>query len=304
MVGQSEPMRRLFGLIRKVAANDTPALILGETGTGKELVANALHQLSKHSPYMFWAMNCAAISPQLVESELFGHERGAFTGATDLRRGAFEQAGRGTLFLDEVGELSLDVQSKLLRVLETQKIRRVGGGEEIPVKCRIVAATHRHLIEEVQKKRFREDLYYRLFVMPIEVPPLRNRNGDILSISERFLQEMSPERPPLLTEEARQKLLSHRWPGNVRELKNVILRSVMLSEGETINPHHLVFLPHSMESGESPQEVPARTMEEMEREMILQKLKETEWNKAKAARKLGIATSTIFKKIKEYGLKE
>jgi len=298
MVGQSPRMKELFSLIRRMADNPATALILGETGTGKELIANALHTVSKRVRLPFVALNCAAISPQLVESEIFGHERGAFTGATDQHPGAFEQAGGGTLFLDEIGELSLDLQSKFLRTLEVQKIRRVGGKEEIPIRCRLVAATHRNLMEEVKRGKFREDLYYRLFVMPIEIPPLRQRREDIPSLVDHFLKEMRPGSPLRISKGAVKKLGEHLWPGNVRELKNVILRAALLAGEEEIQESHTVFLPHAFaENAQEP-----RTIAEMEKGMILEKLKQTNWNKAAAARELGLATSTIFKKIKEYDL--
>ncbi len=300
LVGHSKKMQELFKLLQKVAAADTSVLILGETGTGKELVAQAIHHFSKSPLLPFVPVNCAAISPQLVESELFGHERGAFTGAIDRHPGAFEQARGGTLFLDEVGELSLDVQSKLLRALEAKKLRRVGGEEEIAVKCRVVAATHRNLPEEVKKGSFREDLYYRLYVMPIEIPPLRQRREDIPLLVDFFLDQMRPGLPPSITEPALAKLQNHFWPGNVRELKNVMLRAALIASDQTIGPEQIVFLPHAIsEENREP-----RTIDAMEKEMILKVLKETSGNKAAAARQLGIATSTIFKKIKEYGITE
>lgn len=303
MVGISGKMREVFRLIEKVAPSQATVLILGETGAGKELVAGALHQLSKRSALPFVALNCAAISPNLIESELFGHEKGAFTGALQTHAGAFEQAAGGTLFLDEIGDLSLDLQSKLLRSLESLKIRRVGGQAELPVKCRIVTATHRNLMQEVKAGKFREDLYYRLFVIPIELPPLRQRREDIPSLARHFInqmRQMRPESPPAVTKEALGKLQEHLWPGNVRELKNVILRAILLADDGPVEAHHIVFLPQAVsEAAPEPQ-----TLVEMEKEMILQKLKATGWNKAAAARELGLATSTIFKKIKDYGLKE
>lgn len=298
MIGATKEMRGLFSLIGQVASSSAAVLILGETGTGKELIAGALHNLSKRAKLPFVAVNCAAISASLVESELFGHEKGAFTGAVARHPGAFEQAGRGTIFLDEIGELSLDLQSKFLRALEVRKIKRVGGREEIPVHCRIVAATHRDLVEAVREKKFREDLYYRLFVMPLDVPPLRKRRDDIPLLVEAFLREMQPEGPLRISRDAIKKLKEHLWPGNIRELKNVVLRAALLARGGKILPENIVFLPHAVAdvAGEP------KTIAEMERQMIQQKLEAHDWNKAAAARELGIAVSTMFKKIREYGL--
>jgi len=303
MIAVSQKMKDLFSLIEKVAPSSASILILGETGTGKELIANALHQLSKRVMLPFVPVNCAAISPNLVESELFGHEKGAFTGAIQIHQGAFEQAGGGTLFLDEIGELSLDLQSKLLRTLEVQKIKRVGSQQETSIKCRIVAATHKNLVRAVKEKEFREDLYYRLFVVPIETPPLRQRREDIPPLVEHFLREMKPEHPPKLARKAMEKLEGHLWPGNIRELKNVILRATLLSGDDEIDADRIVFLPLSFSGSDGDTKEP-QTIAEMEKEMILQKLKNNNWNKAAAARELGLATSTIFKKIKEYELKK
>ena len=300
LIGGSKPMQKLFELIRKLADSPATVLISGETGTGKELIANALHQLSKRELLPFVPINCASISPTLMESELFGHEKGSFTGAGERHTGAFEHAGGGTIFLDEIGEMSLDLQAKLLRTLEAQKIRRVGGNQEIPVACRMIAATHRNLTQWVKQGKFREDLYYRLYVMPVEVPPLRQRRNDIPLLAEFFLRQMRPESTPRLSKAAIRKLTDHLWPGNVRELKNVILRATLLSEEAVIDAQELILLPQPV--GEDRQE--PRTLQEMEKGMILEKLRENGWNKAAAARALGIASSTIFKKIEEYGLKE
>lgn len=300
LLGISPVMKKVFQLVGKVADSEATVLLLGETGSGKEVVAQAIHRTSKRALLPFVPVNCAAISPQLVESELFGHEKGSFTGATQLHRGAFEQAEGGTLFLDEVGEIPLDLQPKLLRALESLKIKRVGGEKEIFVKCRVIAATHRNLTRVVQEGGFREDLYYRLFVMPVEIPPLRQRREDIPLLAEHFLCQMRPDEGAAISREASEKLKNHLWPDNVRELKNVILRSALLAGSEGIQGEHIVFLPQSVsEEKQEPQ-----TIGEMEKEMILEKLRQTDWNKAAAARELGLAVSTIFKKIKEYDLKK
>lgn len=295
LVGASEPMRRLYTKIQRVAPTDLTVLIQGETGSGKELVARAIHDLSLRAPKPFVALNCGAISQNLIESELFGHERGAFTGAVGRHPGAFEQALGGTLFLDELGELPLNLQPKLLRVLENQTLRRVGGTEDLRVDVRVVAATHRNLREEVAKGTFREDLYFRLYVVPLAVPPLRERSEDIGLLSRHFVSQSKGNRPVRLSEGAVQKLAQHAWPGNVRELKNVILRSMVFSEEDEISPEEI-----QLGEGSLGVQAGAINLMEVEKGKILEALEKTGGNKTKAAELLGIAKSTLFKKLKEY----
>lgn len=236
LVGSSAPMRALRALIERVAKTDSTVLILGESGTGKELVARSLHQCSPRSGRPFVAVNCGAIPAELMESELFGHERGAFTGAQGLRKGRFELAGKGTLFLDEIAEMSPALQVKILRVLQERSFERVGGTETLPAQARIVAATHRNLEQEIQLGRFREDLFYRLHVVPIELPPLRDRGEDILILADAALRRLDREGLGFvrLGEGVAQALLAYSWPGNVRELLNLMERLVILHAGSTV----------------------------------------------------------------------
>ncbi len=296
LVGKSDAMRRLFSKIQLTAPHESTVLIHGETGSGKELVARALHELSarKSGPYVI--LNCGAISPNLIESELFGHEKGSFTGAVNRRLGAFEQAQGGTLFLDEVGELPLELQPKLLRVLENQTLRRVGGDADIPVNVRVLAATHRLLAEEVKAGRFREDLFFRLYVIPLNLPPLRERRDDIPLLVAHFLRLSKVNPPKIISTAAMQKLKNHSWPGNIRELKNVLLRSLIFCEGNEILPEHLQMMEENISSSSS------LNLEENEKQKIVEALKTTQGNRAQAADMLGIAKSTLFKKIKDYGL--
>jgi transcriptional regulator with GAF, ATPase, and Fis domain len=230
MIGKSVKIRELFARLERIAATDATVLITGETGTGKELVAEAVHECSPRAVRPFIVLDCSAIPPNLVESELFGHERGAFTGATSAYAGAFERADTGTLFLDEIGELTLDLQPKLLRVLERKEIRRIGGSKMIPTDIRVIAATNRELGVEVNRGRFREDLYYRLAVARVHVPPLRDRKEDIPLLVEHFLATLPGGEKTALRPETLELMAKHEWPGNVRELRNVIERAVLLSE--------------------------------------------------------------------------
>lgn len=238
MVGESRAMRGVFSQILKVAATDATVLLLGESGSGKELVARGIHEKSSRAGGPFVTVNCAAIPAGLLESELFGHEKGAFTGAVARQIGKFEQAGGGTLFLDEIGDMPVTIQAKILRALETRQIARLGSGRDVPVDARIVAATHRDLPGMIRQGTFREDLFHRLNVFPLHLPPLRERREDIPILAERFLESQCPGRT--LSVEALQRLLAHDWPGNVRELKNTIERAAVLGAGETvITPAHL-----------------------------------------------------------------
>ncbi len=297
MIGQSPLMQKVFEEIEKVAPTEAAVVILGETGTGKELVAQAFHRLSLRKEAPFIPLNCSAISPHLIESELFGHERGAFTGAIGRHPGAFEQAEGGTIFLDEIGELPLEMQPKLLRVLEEGRFRRVGGIQEIHINVRVIAATHRNLEAFVQEGKFREDLFFRLYTVPIFLPSLRERSSDIPFLAEYFLRRVQPpEEGKTFSPEAIQRLVSHPWKGNVRELKNVITRSLLLAPGDLIQAEDIRI------SSEDLEERPL--LQSVERQAIVSALKENEWNKNRTARALAMAKSTLFYKIKEYRIKE
>jgi len=243
LIGGSTAMRKIYTIIEKIAPTDVTVIIEGESGTGKELVAAAIHEKSKRAKKAFVVFDCSAVAESLIESELFGHEKGSFTGATGLRQGAFELADSGTVFLDEIGELNIDMQPKLLRVLESRTIRRVGGDRALPIDVRVVAATNRNLESEVKKGGFREDLFYRLNVVPIYLPPLRKRKEDIPMIVDHFIEAHNQENPTRLVEgvsaSAMELLLSYDWPGNVRELKNTISRALSFMEGSQILPEDI-----------------------------------------------------------------
>jgi len=305
MLGQSEVMRRLFGTIRRTATSDVPVLVLGETGTGKELVARALHDLGRRAGGPFVAVNCGAISRDLVESELFGHVSGAFTGATSNRKGAFREAHGGTLFLDEIGDLALPSQVRLLRVLETARVRPVGADREASGDVRLLAATHRNLVREVSEGRFREDLFFRLNVMALLVPPLRDRREDISLLSRHFMDTVI-DRPVRIDGAAMEKLTAHSWRGNVRALRNCLLRASLLCDGDLIRSGDVQFDPVQA-SGPDPllgmrQEEVAGLLEEAERAAVVKALEACDGNKMAAARMLGIAKSTLHTKLKKYGM--
>lgn len=295
MVGVSPSMQKVFQMIDKVAATDMTVLVMGETGTGKELVARSIHDRSSRERKAYVALNCGAISPQLIESELFGHERGAFTGSAGRHTGVFEQARGGTLFLDEVGELPLELQPKLLRVLEERKFRRVGGTEEIGADVRVVAATHRNLETMSREGKFREDLYFRLFSIPISLPPLRERTEDIPLLVNYFLETLQTTSEKMISEEALKKLMQYPWRGNIRELKNVITRTLLFAEGDMIHPQDILFLSEATPVTKS-------SLQDIEKDAIVSALKENKWNKKETAESLGIAKSTLFHKIKEYNI--
>ncbi|MBI2082790.1 MAG: sigma 54-interacting transcriptional regulator [Deltaproteobacteria bacterium] len=302
LVGKSQKMKEVYEWLRKAAPLSAPVLISGETGTGKELVAHALHELSERVRGPFVALNCGAISPQLIESELFGHEAGAFTGASGRHAGAFEQAARGTLFLDEVGEFPLDLQPKLLRVLEDQRFRRIGGREEFKTDARIIAATNRNLQEEVRKGKFREDLFYRLFGLPVMIPPLRERREDIPQLVSYFLYQCRSPQKKSVTAEAMELLQGHSWRGNIRELKNTIMRALFLSADSLIHPKDIQFA--TSEGAEAKGEEGPRSLATQEKESILLALEKHRWNKERTAKSLGIAKSTLYDKIKQYSLEK
>jgi DNA-binding NtrC family response regulator/pSer/pThr/pTyr-binding forkhead associated (FHA) protein len=305
MVGSSSKMQQLYGLLDRVGPTEATALILGESGSGKELVARAIHRISPRTSGPFVAINCGAISKELIESELFGHEKGAFTGAQRRHEGAFGQARDGTLFLDEIGELPPELQPKLLRVLESKTYRRVGGNEELTANVRVVAATHQDLAKRMEERQFREDLFFRLFVLPLYIVPLRERLEDIPILAETFLNEFSPPgETKSLNPEALQKLQGHSFPGNIRELKNILLRGVILSKGPQIQPEEIIFPQNTMAAKELVDPVYIEKLEKMERDLILRALKVHDWNKTKTSEALGIAKSTLFSKIRLYDLEE
>ncbi|HEX8539868.1 MAG TPA: sigma 54-interacting transcriptional regulator [Cystobacter sp.] len=309
LIGNDASVRQLVELIQRVAPSSAAVAILGESGTGKELVARALHECSQRADKAFIPVNCAAISKELIESELFGHEKGSFTGATNARKGAFEEADGGTLFLDEIGELPLDLQAKLLRALESGEIKRVGASRPVNVDVRVVAATNRDLLSASREGRFREDLYYRLCVVPLHLPPLRSRRGDILALAEHFLRMYSPRGQTVrLTPATIERLQQHAWPGNIRELRNVVHRALLLRKGANLEPGDITFDQEvNRETGVAvPELPPGMTLEQMllklERQIVEAALRRYNNNRERVARELGVARSTLFKRLKEWGL--
>ena len=307
LVGVSEPMRQIYALIEQVAPSTASVLITGESGTGKELVARTIHNLSPRKNGSFVAINCSAIPETLMESELFGHERGAFTGAGARRLGCFELANGGTLLLDEIAEMPFSLQAKLLRVLEDRKIRRLGGSHEVSVDVRVLAATNRDPLESVRRGIFREDLLYRLNVITVELPPLRRRKEDITLLAQHLatiLAERHSRPARFLSPAAVEALQSHHWPGNVRELRNVIERAVIICSGEAIERHHLAPYPLDQRArarSEDTITLPIGTpIEEVERQMIMRTLKKTENNKTRAAELLQISLKTLHNKLRNY----
>jgi two-component system, NtrC family, response regulator AtoC len=309
IIGRSGPMDHLFEQMKLVAPTRSSVLIIGESGTGKELVANALHRASPRRNERFLAINCGAIPSDILESELFGHERGAFTGAVSRKIGKFELAHRGTLFLDEISELYPELQVKLLRVLEERQVMRVGGSELIDVDFRLIAATNRDLEREVSEGRFREDLYYRLKVVTLRIPPLRERPGDIQQLAEHFLDQFCQEHGKVvkrLSPEALELLSRFPWPGNVRELRNVMESVVVFHQGEVVQPADLpveVRESSALAAPGAPVQPAAgepRTMADIERQAILETLARTGGHRARAADVLGIGLRTLQRKLKEY----
>ncbi len=307
LVGRTPVMLQVFKMIGRVAATAESVLITGESGTGKELVAAAIHSNSDRADRPFVKVNCAALSPTLLESELFGHEKGAFTGAVARRRGRFEQADGGTLLLDEVGELDVDLQAKLLRVLQTGRFERVGGEETLSADVRVLAATNRDLTARIAEGRFREDLFYRLNVVRIELPPLRQRREDIPLLAENLIRRLARKYdwPHLgLSPEALRCLGEQPWPGNVRELQNVLARAAILVRGRLILPEDLPLPPSPVTP--APHRPAALSVKEIlaetERRVILQALTQENWNRTRAARMLGISRRQLFEKIRQHGL--
>ena len=303
MIGQSKSMQQLYSLIDRFANLPDPVLITGQSGTGKELVAKALHTASSRAKQPYLAVNCGALSSQLIESELFGYTKGAFTGANMDKKGAFEAACGGTLFLDEIGELSLELQPKLLRVLETSSIRRVGGIREVDINTRVVAATHRNLADYVRQGLFREDLFHRLFVLCIPITPLKNRPEDIKLLTQHFVKKQA-KIPIEILDCAYDRLLSHHWPGNIRELRNVITRSLAMLDGTRLSAASLCFTTLSAEEFTPPtkqSKQPKTKANDDQKQYIQQVLIETNWNRSETARRLGIARSTLHEKLKKWG---
>jgi two-component system nitrogen regulation response regulator NtrX len=307
IVGQHAEMLRILDTVKKVAAANVRVLIMGENGTGKEMIARALHEMSPRAEEPFVEVNCAAIPEELIESELFGHERGSFTGAVARRVGRFEMADGGTLFLDEVGDMSLSAQAKVLRVLQESVFERVGGTETMRVDVRVIAATNKDLLRESRDGRFREDLYYRLNVVPITVPPLRERASDIPLLTEHFLQETARElgqAPKKMSRAAMDALKEYAWPGNVRELKNLIERLVILSSGTTIEAADLPALAPADGDEKRYFDIESYTgfKDSIEKEYFERKLRLYGHNVSKTARRLGMQRSNLYKKLEKYGI--
>ena len=307
IIGTSPAMQEVFETIRQAAPTRATVLIQGESGTGKELVARALHQCSPRRDGPFIPVHCAALAPTLLESELFGHEKGAFTGATERRRGRFELADGGTLFLDEIGEIDPALQVKILRVLEERKFERVGGTETIHVDVRLVAATNRDLRARVAEGTFREDLFYRLHVVNLTLPPLRERTGDVVLLAQHYLKTLAAEngkKPPAISPEAMDVLQAYAWPGNVRELRNVIERLVVLGTGGRLT---VADLPAAVRDGAAGGlAIPSRAgrvLRDAERQLIADALRRHRNNRTKAAQDLGISRRTLHRKINEFGLR-
>ncbi len=301
IIGQSPAMRQVFDLIRQAAPTQATVLIRGASGTGKELVAQALHRLSERSRGPFVAVHCAALSTNLLESELFGHERGAFTGAVSRRKGRFEQADGGTLFLDEISEIDASLQVKLLRVLETRTFERVGGEEQISVDIRLVAATNRNLEEWVKEGNFREDLYYRLNVVDINLPTLAERSGDIPLLCDSFIREFATRHGRNvsgITPEAAAMLAAYHWPGNVRELRNTIERMVVLAGSERLGTRDIP--PQIRNTSATPLPSDEGSLADAERENILATLRQHNQNRTQAAAELGISRRTLIRKLNTY----
>jgi len=324
MVGNSAALRKVEEAIRKAAPTHATVLLQGESGVGKELVARTIHRLSPRSRERFVQVNCAAIPEELIESELFGHEKGSFTGATERQVGKFEQADRGTIFLDEVGDMSLKTQAKALRVLQEGEVERLGSAKTVNVDVRVIAATNKNLEAEIEKGNFREDLYFRLAVIPIYVPPLRERPEDVPLLVKHFVNQLGREnnrRPKQITPAAMDVLKRHRWRGNIRELRNTIERLIIMTEGDTIDAPDL---PDSLRSDKgSPRPAAASSpaavlgsgagsdagtlrefKESAERAWLVEKLRENGWNISKTAEVIGTPRSNLYKKLEQYAIRQ
>lgn len=299
IIGNSAALKKVFELIAKATETNISVTITGETGTGKEVVSKAIHYNSPRKDKPFIAVNMAALPAELIESELFGHERGAFTGADTRRKGKFEEAGGGTLFLDEIGEMDMNFQAKLLRVLQEKEVTRVGGNEVIKVNCRIIVATNRNLQEEVKNGKFREDLYYRLFGLPIHLPPLRERDNDTLLLAKFFIDAFCKENslePKSISENARKKLLSYNWPGNIRELKSVVELAVVMSSGKEITADDISLSTNDALPNVLTDEM---TMREYEIRIVNHYMQKCSNNTKLVADKLGIGQTTVYRLLKE-----
>jgi len=300
LIGRDERMIDVYKLVGQAAATRATVLIRGESGTGKELIARAIHANSHAAREPFVPVNCAAVPSTLLESELFGHVRGAFTGAHETRRGRFALAGKGTIFLDEIGDTSLDFQSKLLRVIQDREFQPVGAERTEKTEARVLAATHQNLEQMVADKRFREDLYYRLRVVEIVIPPLRERRSDIPLIAKHMVKRAGASlgtSEPVLSDEALDRLIEHHWPGNVRELENCVLRAVVIAAGNVIRPEHL-----SIASPSRPTAAPLTSLEQIEREHLTRVLAATEGHKGRAAEILGVSRPRLGRLLKKYEL--
>ncbi|HEY5621919.1 MAG TPA: sigma-54 dependent transcriptional regulator [Pontiella sp.] len=306
IIGRSTVMHEVFDTIRQVASSRATVLIQGESGTGKELVAKAIHQLSPRSKAPFVAVHCAALSQTLLESELFGHEKGAFTGAMERRIGRFEKADSGSLFLDEISEIDASVQVKILRALEERQIERVGGDTPVDVDTRLIAATNRDLKSMVEEGDFREDLFYRLYVVVITLPPLRERQDDILLLLNHYLAVFNEENGKQIegfTPAAYEMLSGYNWPGNIRELRNLVERMVVLARGRMLDVKDIPSQVREAAGAGTEIRIDAElTVDEMEKRMVIQALEKTGGNRTKAAEKLGISRRTLHRKLNQYGL--
>ena len=303
MVAEDPKTKSILDIVRRVAPSIASIMISGESGTGKEVLARTIHEFSDRSEEPFVAINCAAIPENMLEAILFGYEKGAFTGATTAREGKFEQANGGTLLLDEISEMALDLQAKLLRVLQEQEIERLGGKSVTKVDVRVLATTNRRLIEEVSAGRFREDLYFRLNVFPIEVPPLRERPKDIVPLANRFIERYATTNSLSMTSEAENQLLAHSWRGNIRELGNCIHRACILSSGHEITAEELVFDELADQSSQANMAMELTVPDDLkvsEREMIISALRESNGNRKVASERLGISGRTLRYKLAKY----
>lgn len=311
IVGSSDAMRRIAAQIDRVAPTESRVCILGETGTGKELVARTLHERSNRRNGPFVTLNCAAVPAELIESELFGHEKGAFTGAAARHIGKFEQANRGTLFLDEIGDMPLAMQAKLLRVLEQNEVERVGGTKPIPVDVRVIVATHRDLSRMVEDGKFRQDLFHRIYVFPLVLPPLRDRREDVPPLIEHFARLVSAQngwKPVVFSEEAIVRLEMYDWPGNIRELRNVVERAMLMSTSDEVDEAAVLAAlpgPHGaggMHNTQAPTGTLASRVEDFERQTVLAELKRQQFHITNTARALGLERSHLYKKCQQLGI--
>ena len=319
IITKDPKMIAIMDMLKNVAKSKSSIMIQGESGTGKELLAKYVHQCSNRRNQPFVAVNCAAIPHNLLESEMFGYEKGAFTGASQRKLGKFELAHTGTLLLDEVSEMEIHLQAKLLRVIQESEVDRLGGSSPIPIDVRIISTTNIHLPSAIANKTFRGDLYYRLNVIPVKIPTLRERNDDILYLADHFLEKISKEkgiRKPVLSEKAAAFMKTYRFPGNVRELENMIERAVLMTDGDFITQESLCMESSENSDAGQPQELAptpisemtplnsTKTLKDIEKEMICDTLSRVDGNKTKAAKLLGISVRTLWNKVNEYGMTE